>query len=62
MARSGADLAVPLLSVLAERRRRDVIRYLKYFMFLARDEIQTLAEAAARAPEQRVAQRALPGM
>jgi tyrosyl-tRNA synthetase len=38
---------------------RDVIRYLKYFTFLARDEIQTLAEAAARAPEQRAAQRAL---
>ena len=38
---------------------RDVIRYLKYFTFLARDEIQTLADAAARAPEQRVAQRAL---
>ncbi len=38
---------------------RDVIRYLKYFTFLPREEIQTLADAAARAPEQRAAQRAL---
>jgi tyrosyl-tRNA synthetase len=38
---------------------RDVVRYLKFFTFLSRDEIETLARATAERPEQREAQRAL---
>jgi tyrosyl-tRNA synthetase len=38
---------------------RDAVRYLKYFTFLTADEIDGLAGAAAAAPEQRIAQRAL---
>jgi tyrosyl-tRNA synthetase len=38
---------------------RDVLRYLKSFTFLSRDEIATLADTVARAPEQREAQRVL---
>jgi tyrosyl-tRNA synthetase len=38
---------------------RDVISYLKFFTFLARDEIEALEETARIAPEKREAQRAL---
>src|SRR5204863_9634347 len=38
---------------------RDVVRYLKYFTFLDRPEIEALAQAAAGHPERREAQRAL---
>jgi tyrosyl-tRNA synthetase len=38
---------------------RDVVRYLKFFTFLSRDEIEALARAAAEHPERREAQRAL---
>jgi tyrosyl-tRNA synthetase len=38
---------------------RDVVRYLKLFTFLTREEIDVLASAAAERPEQREAQRAL---
>jgi len=38
---------------------RDVVRYLKYFTFLDRGEIEALAEATAAAPEKREAQRVL---
>jgi tyrosyl-tRNA synthetase len=38
---------------------RDVVRYLKYFTFLTRDEIQELEETVVRAPEKRDAQRVL---
>jgi tyrosyl-tRNA synthetase len=38
---------------------RDVVRYLKFFTFLSREEIEALAAAAAERPEQRQAQRAL---
>jgi tyrosyl-tRNA synthetase len=38
---------------------RDVVKYLRFFTFLAEPEIEALAEARARAPERREAQRAL---
>jgi tyrosyl-tRNA synthetase len=38
---------------------RDVVRYLKFFTFKTRDEIDELARAAAERPERREAQRAL---
>jgi tyrosyl-tRNA synthetase len=38
---------------------RDVVRYLKFFTFLGRDEIEALARATAEHPERRDAQRAL---
>ena len=38
---------------------RDVVRYLKFFTFMAREEIDALAASAAERPEQREAQRAL---
>ncbi|HEY2433648.1 MAG TPA: tyrosine--tRNA ligase [Vicinamibacterales bacterium] len=38
---------------------RDVVRYLKFFTFMTREEIELLAAEAAAHPEQRVAQRAL---
>jgi tyrosyl-tRNA synthetase len=38
---------------------RDVVRYLKCFTFVSREQIQELADAGARAPEQRTPQRAL---
>jgi tyrosyl-tRNA synthetase len=38
---------------------RDAVRYLKFFTFLSRDEIEALAAAAAAHPERREAQRAL---
>jgi len=38
---------------------RDVVRYLKFFTFKPRDEIDALARAAAEHPERREAQRAL---
>lgn len=38
---------------------RDVIKYLKYFTFLDQQQIQTLADQLATAPEKRVAQRTL---
>jgi tyrosyl-tRNA synthetase len=38
---------------------RDVVRYLKFFTFQSRDEIDELARAAAEHPERRDAQRAL---
>jgi tyrosyl-tRNA synthetase len=38
---------------------RDVDRYLKFFTFLSRDEIDALARATGERPEQREAQRAL---
>lgn len=38
---------------------RDVVRWLKYFTFLSRDDIRALDEAVAAHPEQREAQRAL---
>jgi tyrosyl-tRNA synthetase len=37
----------------------DVIKYLKYFTFLTKDQIETLAEAVKTAPEKRDAQRTL---
>lgn len=40
---------------------RDVIRYLKYFTFLSREEIDALAAAHAQKPEARTAHRALAG-
>ena len=36
-----------------------MVRYLQYFTFASRDEIDELAQATARAPEQRTAQREL---
>jgi tyrosyl-tRNA synthetase len=38
---------------------RDVVRYLKFFTFLAREEIESLRRAAEERPERREAQRAL---
>jgi tyrosyl-tRNA synthetase len=38
---------------------RDVVRYLKFFTFMSRDEIDWLAKETAERPEQREAQRAL---
>jgi tyrosyl-tRNA synthetase len=38
---------------------RDVVRYLQFFTFLSREEIEELGAEAAAHPEQRVAQRAL---
>ena len=38
---------------------RDVVRYLKFFTFMAQDEIDALATAASEQPERRDAQRAL---
>jgi tyrosyl-tRNA synthetase len=38
---------------------KDVIRYLKYFTLLSRDEIETFEAGVAAAPEARAAQRAL---
>jgi len=38
---------------------RDVVRYLKFFTFMPREEIEALAAAARDRPEQREAQRAL---
>ncbi len=38
---------------------RDVIRYLKFFTFMGREEIEALARATAEHPERRDAQRAL---
>jgi tyrosyl-tRNA synthetase len=38
---------------------RDVVRYLKFFTFMGREEIEALARATAGHPEQRDAQRAL---
>ncbi|HEX6463344.1 MAG TPA: tyrosine--tRNA ligase [Vicinamibacterales bacterium] len=38
---------------------RDVVRYLKFFTFMTRDEIDALARTAAERPERREAQRAL---
>jgi len=38
---------------------RDVVRYLKFFTFLSREEIEALARTVEGAPEQRAAQRAL---
>ncbi len=38
---------------------RDVVRYLKYFTFRSRDEIEELARGVQSAPEKREAQRAL---
>jgi tyrosyl-tRNA synthetase len=38
---------------------RDVVRYLKLFTFLSRDEVDALARATAEHPERRDAQRAL---
>jgi tyrosyl-tRNA synthetase len=38
---------------------RDVVRYLKFFTFLGRDEIEALARATTEHPERREAQRAL---
>ncbi len=38
---------------------RDVVRYLKFFTFMTRDEIEALERAAAEHPERRDAQRAL---
>jgi tyrosyl-tRNA synthetase len=38
---------------------RDVVRYLKFFTFMTRDEIDGLARAASEQPERRDAQRAL---
>jgi tyrosyl-tRNA synthetase len=38
---------------------RDVVRYLKFFTFLGREEIEALARATAEHPERRDAQRAL---
>lgn len=38
---------------------RDVIKYLKYFTFLDQQQIQTLADQVATAPEKRLAQRTL---
>ena len=38
---------------------RDVVKYLKYFTFLSREEIEELAEAVKQHPEQREAQRTL---
>ena len=38
---------------------RDVVRYLKVFTFMSRDEIDQLAQATAEHPERREAQRAL---
>jgi tyrosyl-tRNA synthetase len=38
---------------------RDVVRYLKLFTFMSRDEVERLAEATAAHPERREAQRAL---
>ena len=38
---------------------RDVVRYLRFFTFMTRDEIDALARAAAERPERRDAQRAL---
>jgi tyrosyl-tRNA synthetase len=38
---------------------RDVIRYLKFFTFMSREEIDALAAATAERPERREAQRAL---
>src|SRR4029077_20345585 len=38
---------------------RDAVRYLKFFTFMARDEIEGLARATAERPERREAQRAL---
>ncbi len=38
---------------------RDAVRYLKFFTFMARDEIEGLARATAEHPERREAQRAL---
>src|SRR5215831_7999850 len=38
---------------------RDVVRHLKFFTFMSREEIDALASEAAAHPEQRVAQRAL---
>jgi tyrosyl-tRNA synthetase len=37
----------------------DVVKYLKFFTFLSRDEIEALAETVQTAPEKRQAQRAL---
>ena len=38
---------------------RDAVRYLKFFTFLTREEIDALATATAEHPERREAQRAL---
>ncbi len=38
---------------------RDVVRYLKFFTFLGEEEIAALADATAREPEKRAAQRVL---
>jgi len=38
---------------------RDVVRYLKFFTFMTREEIERLARVAAEEPERREAQRAL---
>ncbi|GEL13600.1 tyrosyl-tRNA synthetase [Lapidilactobacillus concavus DSM 17758] len=38
---------------------RDVVKYLKYFTFLSREEIEDLAEKTEKAPEKREAQRTL---
>ena len=38
---------------------RDVVRYLKFFTFLSRDEIEGIGRTVESAPEQRAAQRAL---
>src|SRR5260370_5701077 len=38
---------------------RDAVRYLKFFTFLGRDEIEALARATAEHPERREAQRTL---
>ncbi len=38
---------------------RDVVRYLKFFTFMTRDEVDELARAAVEQPERRDAQRAL---
>src|SRR5437763_4395208 len=38
---------------------RDAVRYLKFFTFMAREEIDALARATAEHPEKREAQRAL---
>ena len=51
LARSGKDVAFRILSVWLNQDDADVVKYLKYFTFLSKEEIDALAEAVEKEPE-----------
>ena len=59
MAGSGKDVSFRIYQFWLNQDDADVVKYLKYFTFLSKEEIDALEEAVKTEPEKRLAQRRL---